>query len=181
MDGTPIDYLPWSRGEPNGVELGDECIILKNEPILYFDITCKTPFCFACQFNGDTLFKLRGLCLDQELIDTDYIFMHSFIPFGEWTFRGLLGRTNITLNKTTLIWEIVSHTSVDHVGFVLGIFNGSKPFPIGVHSWTMAVDCTVKKTSKEMKLKLSKVIKMLTKINVIADSYRNYHILFYKE
>jgi hypothetical protein len=82
LNGNDINYLPWSRGEPNGGELGDSCIILKQDPMLYFDVTCETQYCFACQFQGDTLFKLRGLCLEQELIDTDYIFMHSFIQIG---------------------------------------------------------------------------------------------------
>jgi len=82
MDGTAIDYLPWSVGEPNGGELGDSCIILKPDPSLYFDATCKNHFCFACQFQGDTVFKLKGLCLEQELIDTEYIFMHSYITSG---------------------------------------------------------------------------------------------------
>ncbi len=73
---------------------------------------------------------------------------------GEMTFRGLLGKTNITLNKTTQVWEILSHTSVEHR---FGFYNGSKPFPIGVHSWSMVMDCTVKRTRNELKLKLSKV------------------------
>jgi hypothetical protein len=158
LNGTVVDYLPWSKGEPNGHDLGDECIILKPDPSLYFDIRCKNTYCFNCQFEGETIFKLKGLCLEQELIDTDYIFMHSFIPFGEFTFRGLLGRTNITLNKTTQHWEILSHTFVEHTGHVLGLYNGSKIFPLGVRPWTMTVDCTIKKTRKEMKLKLSKVI-----------------------
>ncbi len=73
---------------------------------------------------------------------------------GEMTFRGLLGKTNITLNKTNQVWEILSHTSVEHP---YGSYNGSKPFPIGVHSWSMTIDCTVKRTRKETNLKLSKV------------------------
>jgi hypothetical protein len=74
----------------------------------------------------------------------------------EFTFRGLLGRTNITLNKTTQVWEILSHTSAEHL---FGSYNGSKHFPLGLQSWSMLVDCNVKKASKEMKLKLSKVLK----------------------
>ncbi len=80
-------------------------------------MSCETPFCFACQFKGETLFKLRGLCLEQKQIDTDYIFMHHFIPSGELTFRGLLGWTNITLNKTSQAWEIVSHKFIENLGF----------------------------------------------------------------
>jgi len=73
----------------------------------------------------------------------------------ELTFRGLLGRTNITLNKTNQVWEILSHTSTEHP---LGSYNGSKLFPLGLQSWSMTVDCGIKKASKEMKLKLSKVL-----------------------
>ncbi len=74
----------------------------------------------------------------------------------ELTFRGLLGRTNITLNKTTQEWEILSHTSTEHP---FGSYNGSKPFPLGLQSWSMTVDCGIKKARKETKLKLSKVLK----------------------
>jgi hypothetical protein len=96
--------------------------------------------------------------------------MHSFIPSGELTFRGLLGRTNITLNKITQYWEIVSHTPVEQIGQVLGVYNGSKTFPLGVGYWTITEDCMIKKTTRGGELKLSKVIEIIVVVTICTLS-----------
>jgi hypothetical protein len=87
---------------------------------LYHDVNCQMKNCFLCQFMGDKNFKLSGLCVSQELIDTMYTLVTSLEQF---TFRGLLGRTNITLNKATNNWEIVSHALHKTLGHVFGFTN----------------------------------------------------------
>ena len=70
-----------------------------------------------------------GLCFDQDIIDTRYIF-----AIEEFTFRGLLGRTNISLNPLTNHWEIISHLPRQNLNHVVGILNDdSAIFPLGAN------------------------------------------------
>jgi hypothetical protein len=82
-----LTFLPWMVGEPNGDLVGEECIMLKGReyPCLgfvrrYFDLSCYIETCFECSFQQDTILQIRGLCNEQTLIDTQYVFITSLLP-----------------------------------------------------------------------------------------------------
>jgi hypothetical protein len=82
-----LTFLPWMVGEPNGEEVGEECIMTKERqyPNLgfvqkYYDFSCYIETCFECAFQRDTILQIRGLCNEQTLIDTQYVFITSLLP-----------------------------------------------------------------------------------------------------
>ena len=140
---------------PGGELFGEDCVMMDLETGLYHDVSCDTKNCFLCQFRGDKIFKLKGLCLDQVSIDTTYAIV---LSTEQMAFRGLLGRTNITLNKMTNNWEIISHVPLQRLGHLIGYSNS---FPLGLETWYLGINCVHKiETYNEQELKLTRVINL---------------------
>ena len=138
---------------PGGEIFGEDCVKMDSDTGLYHDVSCDSKNCFLCQFRGDKMFKLKGLCLDQDFIDTKYAMVLSNEQF---TFRGLFGRTNITLNKLTNNWEIISHVPYKTHGNLIGFSN---LFPLGLETWYLGIDCVHEiETYNKHELKLTRVI-----------------------
>ena len=151
-----LSDLPWDRGEPNGELLRENCLLYDQSNEVYFDFNCKYRFCSLCQFKEEAVFKLKGLCGQQTIIDSDYIFIYDQ---EELLFRGLLGRTHIILNTTSGNWELMdSLNSGDFSNGLIGYFNDSNKFPLGLHTWSLFLNCEQMLTNLTyIALKLSKV------------------------
>ena len=92
------------------LDIGHDCVHIRKENNRFYDMKCEFKFCFLCTFDQEKIFTLRGLCDDQNLIDTKYVFLHSLLSKGgEKTFRGLIGRTTITFDEAAGTWNIVKH------------------------------------------------------------------------
>jgi hypothetical protein len=147
-------YLPWFQGEPNGEITDENCVgaFLFTKKI--YDIKCDEKRCFSCEFQREVLYKLRGLCFEQETIDTDYIFLVNQIPYGNLIFQGILGKTLIMFDKTTKTWNIKSQK----LNVILGIMDGAKYFetPVGTKNWTRVAQCDYN-FEPNIRLRLTKV------------------------
>ena len=149
--------MPWSVGEPNGKNTNENCVKANPHAAIYYDYKCTDLYCFPCQFSEESVFRLKGLCIEQENIDTDYVLVLDSLSNGKYKFQGLLGRSYIEWNKT---WQLMSYLELPVVGYNLGFSNSSKNFPLGVETWYMKIDCeTPLNETKEVQLKLSKVKK----------------------
>ena len=143
-------------GEPNDELIEESCTVLRRTSKRYESVICTIPTCFPCHVKKKTVFKLKGLCQEQEKIDTDYIFLRDAVSEGKMIFLGLLGKTFIILNEGTKNWELTSQNATEGI---LGTFDDSKSFPLGMHSWSLNVQCEDPvKTPVAMQLKLTKVI-----------------------
>ncbi len=147
-------YLPWSQGEPNGEITGENCVGAFLSTEKYHDIKCEEKKCFSCQFQREVLFELKGLCSEQELIDTDYIFLTDQILNGHLIFQGILGKTLIEFNKTSRLWNMRSQSRDENLGFMNGF--GYLDTPVGKKNWYLYVNCRAEITNN-IKLKLTKV------------------------
>ena len=87
---------------------------------------------------------MRGLCIDQDLIDTKYIFLHSLLSKGgEKTFRGLIGRTNITFDEAAGTWNIVKHVPLKKTNgsSIIGYNDDTCAYPLGRREWFVKAKC----------------------------------------
>ena len=117
---------------------------------------CEFKFCFLCTFDQEKIFTLRGLCDDQNLIDTKYVFLHSLLSKGERTFRGLFGRTNITFDEANGEWDIVKHVPLKKSGgSIIGFTNDTNAYPLGIKKWFLKAKCNT-----EMKYDVSAELKL---------------------
>ena len=165
LTNQPNIYLPWFPGEPNGEITAEDCVGAYLFTKKYYDIKCDEKRCFSCQFQREVLYKLRGLCLEQELIDTNYIFLMNQIPFGNLIFQGILGKTFIVFNKTTHTWHLQSQKSNE----IQGIMDSMNYFetPVGTKNWTLHAHCDYDYVTS-IRLKLTKASKILTNIHRAA-------------
>jgi len=149
-----ITYLPWFQGEPNGEITAEDCVGALLSTKKYHDIKCEEMMCFSCQFQQEVTFKLKGLCFEHELIDTDYIFLTDEILIGNLIFKGILGKTFIEFNKSTRTWNLQSQKQNKRLGFL----NGHNNFetPVGKKNWSLYVQCDSDAQSN-INLKLTKV------------------------
>ncbi len=147
-------YLPWFQGEPNGEITSEDCVVAYLSTAKYHDIKCQEKICFSCQFQREVTFKLKGLCSEQELIDTDYIFLIDQITNGNLIFQGILGKTFIEFNKTTRTWNLQSQI----LNVSLGFMNGNIHFetPNSKQNWSLPDPCDSDVVSN-IQLKLTKV------------------------
>ena len=121
----------------------------------FYSSDCKSKGCFVCQFEEAKIFKLKGLCSEQTLADTDYFYFNDEKNQNQIMFRGLLGRTNIVLNQNSSNWEMIKPRMVQGVNGSIGSFNTSKKFPLGTYTWNLNFNCLksmVNSTSVDLKL-----------------------------
>ena len=116
--------------------------------------------CFLCLFDGNQIFNLRGLCSEQDFVDTKYIFMHTLISQSQLTFRGLSGKSNISYDFANKTWIMVKHVQLEESKINIVGRTTSKYFPLGRKMWTLNTDCSnelVDGSKKQQLLKLSQV------------------------
>ncbi len=151
--------LPWAEGEPDGAFLQHNCVGASQETLAYYDVDCNWDLCFICQFEEERIFKLKGLCSEQTLVDSDYIYLSNQI-----TFKGLLGRTNIILNENMSSWDLMYSQYNSERNGSLGYLNDSqsKKFPLGAFNWNINFHCHKMNTNfTSAELKLTKVLIIL--------------------
>jgi len=104
---VPLNNLSWAEGEPNGELLRQNCLLYDQSSEVYFDLFCKYKFCSICQLDEEPIFKLKGLCGKQTIIDTDYIFLYGQVSISS-TFYARLFCTNLVLaafSSQVWLWQ----------------------------------------------------------------------------
>ena len=78
---------------------------------------------------------------------------------SEFLMQGMSGLTNMVYNSGTKSWEMVSVVEKNLTDkTVLGFYNGTKQFPMGVRKWFLKGNCNYKTDEFEMStLKFTKV------------------------
>ena len=127
-----VEYLPWANDQPNGFT-SQKCVSFDSQRNGYNDEDCstKTNFCIPCQLPKDVFFHLRGLPLNlqtQEVLDVDYVIS---IEPKRVSFNGFTGLSSIIWEPFSMNWLILS------VGKVIGSYNGSNNYPIGLLTWDL--------------------------------------------
>ena len=110
-----------------------------NSFILYQVFLCLKAVLIKKNFCTKVYVKLRGLCEEQEFLDTDYIFRRELLEKGQGVFQGLSGFSSIVLNSKSRVWELIGHQDLNNS--VIGIYNGSSSFPLGVKNWFLKFNC----------------------------------------
>ena len=113
--------------------------------------------CFLCSFDGNQIFNLRGLCSEQDFVDTKYIFMHTLISQSQLTFRGLSGKSNISYNFANKTWIMVKHIPLEGSKLNIVGLTTAKYFPLGRKMWTLNTDCSNELVDGSKKLQLLKL------------------------
>ncbi len=142
-----IDYLPWASDQPNGFS-SQKCMSFDSVRYGYHDEECTSKMCIPCQLPKYIFFHLRGLPLnlqEQDLLDVDYIVS---IEPGRVSFEGFSGLSSIILDPFSQNWKIIS------LGKVIGSYNGTKIYPIGLSTWDLFLERNV-----TLDLKLAQVSK----------------------
>ena len=135
-----VDYLPWAFDQPNGLS-SQKCLSFDSQRNGYSDEECSSKFCFPCQLPKDVFFNMRGLPIDlQDLFDTDYVV---YIDPAKVGFDGFSGLSSVVWEPFLKRWQIVS------LGIVVGSYNGTKSYPIGLGSWNFFLEQNV---THELKL-----------------------------
>jgi hypothetical protein len=112
-------------------------LVSKNDT--YADINCSVnKYCFPCIAEGERVFNLRGVCKEQTMLDTDYIFLFDELKRGEITFRGVLGKSFITFNRLNQTWDLRMVQSKTET--LVGVTK-SDGFPLGLFTWSLFIDC----------------------------------------
>ena len=153
-----VHFLPWAPGEPQREYLDRNCVMTKrlNDKYFIYSSDCHSILCPPCQFFREPIFKMRGLCPGQNLVDTDYHFLVN--ENNEVLFQGLLGRTYISLNKSNFSWNLRSVKKFEGFEAHFGSTNNIKLFPLGLYKWNLKMNCEkITQTSSEFDLKLNKV------------------------
>ena len=120
------------------------------------DEDCAIEKCSPCNFQGQVYFKLKGICDDSTLIDTDYSMIFDSLKLENFYFRGFSGRTVIVYSSIYKGWIIKDYSS-NNTENIFGIFNETM-IPIGLHNWSMFTTCEiVHKELQNVQLKLTKV------------------------
>jgi len=107
------------------------------------------------------LFHLRGICDTEENIDLDYILLRETLKSNKSkiVMQGMSGLTNIVYNSGKKYWEMLSVIEKNQtVKAVLGLYNSTKPFPVGVNKWFLKGNCNANPEDFEVTtLKFAKV------------------------
>lgn len=75
-----VTYLPWRRGEPNGMEI-EKCVKMGlSSELLYSDVRCTESRCWYCSFKDRVEFRLRGLPSSSS-IDPQFTFEPDNVPY----------------------------------------------------------------------------------------------------
>ncbi len=88
------DFQPWERGQPNGYPRQNCTYANKNPNITYWDAECSSPssqYCFACQFNVQVVFNLKGICSESSRLDTAYVLTMDLLKPDEFVLQGFSG------------------------------------------------------------------------------------------
>jgi hypothetical protein len=147
--------LPWAEYEPSGEYLQQKCVYASDA---FYSANCNGKGCSICQFEEERIFKLKGLCSDQAIVDTDYIYVSDENNQSHIMFRGLLGRTNLVLKQNSSNWDMIKTQMTEGINETIGNFNTSKKFPLGTHTWNLNFHCQkMMPNSSSVDLKLTKV------------------------
>jgi hypothetical protein len=145
-----MSNLPWAKNNPSVEHLKENCVFAQQSSMRLLNERCENKYCSLCNFKEDSVFRLKGFCSEQSSIDTHYTFVNE----NGVAFRGLYGKTFITVNETSQIWQLTEYVTYAEIAS----FNNSKVFPIGLHEWSVNFDCDKKlDIMKTVGLKLTKV------------------------
>ena len=145
-----MSNLPWAKNNPSVEHLKENCVFAQQSSMRLLNERCENKYCSLCNFKEDSVFRLKGFCSEQSLIDTHYTFVNE----NGVAFRGLYGKTFIAVNETSQKWHLTEYVTFAEIAS----FNNSKVFPIGLHEWSVNFDCDKKLDKvKTVGLKLTKV------------------------
>jgi hypothetical protein len=145
-----MSNLPWAVNNPTVEHLKENCVLALQWSLRFHSRRCENTYCSLCNFKEDSVFRLKGFCSEQSLIDTHYTFVNE----NGVAFRGLYGKTFMAVNETSQKWQLTEYVTYAEIAS----FNNSKVFPIGLHEWSVNFDCDKKLDKvKTVGLKLTKV------------------------
>ena len=154
------DFFPWANGEPQREYLDSNCAAafqFEDEHFLR-SCGCDLKFCPICKFSRESMFRLRGLCPTQKLIDTDYFFLGN--DFNGIIFQGISGKTYISSNESSSSWDLNSFKDIEGIGKQIGSANNVKLFPLGFQKWNLKMNCEkFTQSSSDFDLNMNKVHK----------------------
>ena len=131
------------------------------------DEDCAAEKCSPCNFQGQVYFKLKGICDDSTIIDTDYTMIFDSFKLENFYFRGFSGRTVIVYSSIDKCWIIKDYNS-NNTEKIYGTFNETT-IPIGLHNWSMFTTCEiVHKELQNVQLKLTKVSTLFVLFKAIS-------------
>lgn len=103
------------------------------------------------------------------MIDFDYVLQRDTLKTGTYTFKGLVGLSDIVYSPSGKRWDLVSQQEINNkTGLILGFSNSTKFFPVGLQPWYLYEQCNQYQDAiTPTNLKLSKVISynMLSLLN----------------
>ena len=120
---------------------------------------CNEYLCYACEFPSKKLiFTLKGLCSEQQAIDTQYFLDQENVLPEKIVLSGVNGLTQIVQNHFSSEWKIISLTAQNGSLKEIGINNDTRIFlPVGVQTWYFSYNCFREVNMFPIKLKLSNV------------------------
>ena len=146
MNVNNIENL-WMEGQPDGQEY-QNCTSFHTKTGLLADDGCSVKSCFACSWDHEPLFRLRGLCKNSEIAN-QYVLLPESTYNGTLFFLGL-GKTNILFLKEKNSWVIVKDllhnlikpNYVVNPSEIIGTFQpqyqaNEMPIPLGSHLWEL--------------------------------------------
>ena len=135
----------WMKGQPDGQDW-QACTSFNTTTGKLADDGCSVTSCFACTWDHEPLFKLRGLCKSSKIAN-QYVLLPEY-TYNETLFFLGLGKTNILFVKENNSWVIVKDLLNDLIkpnyvlkpSEIIGSFRTlyqSNQMPIGTHLWEL--------------------------------------------
>ncbi|XP_071749061.1 uncharacterized protein [Lepeophtheirus salmonis] len=139
LDGKHIvlpDRIHWEEGQPNGGN-EEECLAYSTGTNRYLDLGCDYLLYSQCEPRFSKYFQMRGLCKDQDEIESEYYIEDIGSDDGHTLAFTGFEKNNIFKYKNS--WVITSDLQKDKI---LGFYNGSKEYPVGRNDWYITGFCS---------------------------------------